>query len=76
MEKALRVRQLSGDGNQGFYFLATDSAPKPGQFKYLTQGIAHVGDINLAFTILTNDGQEMVVKDALDMIRRASQRML
>jgi hypothetical protein len=76
VEKALSVRQLGSDGNQGFYFSATDSAPKPGEFKYLTQGIAHVGDINLAFTILTNDGQETVVKDALDMIRRASQRML
>ena len=55
--------------------MTTNSAPKPGEFKYLTQGIAHVGDINLAFTILTNDGQETVVTDALDMIRRASQRM-
>jgi hypothetical protein len=47
-----------------------------GEFKYLTQGIAQVGDINLAFTFLTNAGQETVVKDALGMTQRASQCML
>jgi hypothetical protein len=73
VEKVLNVRALAGPGNQGYYFAATDTAPKPGEFKYLTQGIIHVGDINMAFTVLTNDGQDAVVKTALDMLRRASQ---
>lgn len=73
VEKVLKVESLGDAGNPGYYFAATDSAPKPGEFKYLTQGIARVGDINLAFTVLTNDGQDAVVKVALDMLRRASQ---
>ena len=72
VEKVLIVREIGGAGNQGYYFAATDPAPKPGEFKYLAQGIVHLGEVNLAFTILTNDGQEAVVKAALDLVRRAS----
>jgi hypothetical protein len=37
----------------------------------MTQGIARTGDVIIAFTVLTNDGQEAVVKAALDMLRGA-----
>ena len=50
-----------------------NAAPKVGEFKYLTQGIVCLGQINVAFTILTNDGQESVIKAALDALREALQ---
>lgn len=66
------VRDLVGPTVRGYYFSATDRAPKEGEYKYMTQGAARVGRINLAFTILTNDGQESVVKAALKMLREAT----
>jgi hypothetical protein len=73
VEKELAIKPIVGPFCRGYYFFATDRAPAPGQWKYLTQGIARVGGIDVAFDILTNDGQEAVAKAALDMIRHARQ---
>ncbi len=71
VEKSLAVKELKGPASHGFYFSATDKAPKAGEFKCLAQGMARIGDIIMVFTILTNDGQETVVKAALEMVRGA-----
>ena len=73
VEKELRVVELQGRSGAGFYFSATDRAPKPGEYKLLTQGSILVGKLVVNFTILTNDGQEAVVKQALDALRSAAQ---
>ncbi len=71
VEGALPLQEIAGVDGRGFYFTATDRAPKPGEAKYLTQGIIRAGEISLAFTVLTNDGQESVVRAALEMLRTA-----
>jgi hypothetical protein len=71
VEGALSVQEIKGAEGRGFYFAATDRAPNPGEYKYLTQGIIRVGAISLAFTVLTNDGQEEVARAALEMLRSA-----
>jgi hypothetical protein len=71
VEGVLPLHEINGTDGVGFYFSATDRAPKPGEYKYLTQGALRVGDISLLFTVLTNDGQEAVVQRALDMLRKA-----
>jgi hypothetical protein len=71
VEKSLAVKEFTGPASHGFYFSATDQAPKPGEYISLTQGIAKVGDICLIFTILTNDGQEAIEAAALEIIRGA-----
>jgi DsbC/DsbD-like thiol-disulfide interchange protein len=68
VEPKLTVKALGGASGHGFYFTATDRAPKPGEFKYLAQGMILVGDITLAFTVLTNDGQSEVVSSALQLL--------
>lgn len=73
VEKQLPLVELQGRPGPGFYFSATDRAPKPGEFKYVTQGMLRVSELSVAFTILTNDGQEAVVKQALDALRGAVQ---
>ncbi|HEY2685821.1 MAG TPA: hypothetical protein VGI93_20095 [Steroidobacteraceae bacterium] len=73
VEKVLPLEELKGTENRGYFFRATDQAPKAGEFKYLTQGIIRVGGVNVAFTVLTNDGQESVVAAALDTLRTAGQ---
>ncbi len=74
VERVLTVQEIKGTDGRGFYFAATDRAPKPGEYKYLTQGIIRIGEIALAFTILTNDGQESVVQAALKVLRTAAHR--
>jgi hypothetical protein len=74
VESALPLQEIKGVDGRGFYFTATDRAPRPGEAKYLAQGIIPVGEIVLAFTVLTNDGQEAVVRSAFDMLRTAVHR--
>ena len=73
VEKSIVVKELKGAMSNGYYFSATDRAPKPGEYKYLTQGMTAVGDLRVGFTILTNDAQAAVVKDALAMLAGAAQ---
>jgi hypothetical protein len=75
VEKSIAVKALDGSSNHGYYFHATDRAPKPGEFKYMDQGVVQVGGVNLAFTILTNDGQERTIGAALEMLRSAQHNL-
>jgi hypothetical protein len=72
VEMAIPVHDLTGPSAHGFYFFATDRAPAPGEWKYLTQGMINIDGAPFAFSILTNDGQEAVAKAALELIRNAS----
>lgn len=74
LEGTLSVQNLVGGTGRGYYFRATDRAPKRGEWKYLTQGMIRTGSIGLTFTILTNDGQAATEKAALEMIRLAVQQ--
>jgi hypothetical protein len=72
IEQYLPVEHLIGAPGPGYYFSATDREPKPNEFKYLTQGMLLVGDVVVAFSILTNDAQEKVREQALAMLKSAS----
>jgi len=71
VERNIPIVEIRGDFGIGYYFSATDRSPKPGEFKYLTQGLVRIGELAAAFTILTNDGADEVVPDTLLMLRRA-----
>jgi hypothetical protein len=73
IEKSLTVKELRSGAHIGYYFSATDRAPKPDEYKYLTQGMFGLGEMVITFTILTNDGYENVVPAALTMIKKAVQ---
>lgn len=72
VEMSLQVHDLTGNNVHGAYFSATDKAPKPNEWKYLTQGMVDIDGVPFAFTILTNNGQEAIAKTALELIRTAS----
>jgi hypothetical protein len=74
VESNIEVKELRGTSAQGYYFAATDRAPKPGEYKYITQGILPVGELVVTFTVLTNDGQTAVVEAALQALRQAIHR--
>lgn len=74
VEQTLDIRRLQGTSGVGFYFVATDRAPKPEEFKTMNQGALQVGDLTVMFTILTNDGQDAVVEEAFAMLKSAVHR--
>jgi hypothetical protein len=74
VEESIEIRRLQGGSGIGFYFAATDRAPQPEEFRCMNQGALQAGELTLWFTILTNDGQEAVVADALAMLQAAVHR--
>jgi hypothetical protein len=71
VEETIEVIELEGASGVGYYFSVTDRAPKPGNYKHMTQGILPVGSLMVPFTIYTNDGQQDIVADALTMLKSA-----
>lgn len=71
VETSIKIEELKGSQAHGFYFSVTDRAPKPGEYKYMTQGVMGLADLRVTFTILTNDGGESAVLKALDMLQGA-----
>jgi len=66
VEKNINVKELTGS-NIGYYFSATDKAPKPGEYKYMSQGAVGINEIMGTFTILTNSPDSKVVEQAINM---------
>jgi len=71
VEKSLPLQDLRSATVEGCYFSATDRAPKPGEFKYMTQGAVAVQGLPVSFTILSNGDPRLAVEPALQMLRAA-----
>jgi hypothetical protein len=65
------IKTLKGEQAEGYYFSLTDKAPKPGEWKYLAQGAFRIGDLLVAFTILSNDSSQRIREVGLEMMRSA-----
>ncbi len=73
VEKEIRVWEFAGASGAGFYYSATDRAPKPGEFTYLTQGMLRVDELIVTFTILSNSEKEALLNQTLGMLKTAAQ---
>jgi len=71
VEKTLKIIYLEGSSGHGYYFSATDKAPEPGSYKFLTQGMLLVDELAVTYTILTKDEQKEVDGAALTMLQSA-----
>ena len=71
VEKSLPIQSFGSGKVQGNYFSATDRAPKPGGYKYLTQGSMSVSGMPVGFTILSNGDPQAVAVPALRMLAAA-----
>lgn len=60
--------------NNGYYFSITDKAPKPGEYKHMSQGIMALDKLQLIFTILYNSPNSTGFNTALSVIENAQQR--
>jgi hypothetical protein len=74
VEEKLEIRRLQGASGVGFYFVATDRAPLPEEFRFMNQGAMQVGELTVMFTILTNEGQDAIVEEAIAMLKAALHR--
>ena len=71
VEKTLTLQPLLGAEARGYYFKATDPAPKPGEFRLMYQGMMAVGPALVTFTVLFNAGAEKDAEAALSSLRGA-----
>lgn len=69
VETDIPVLELVGPQVWGNYFSATDRAPKPDEFRNMTQGMLALGDLRVTFTVLSNGDPASVVGPALQMLR-------
>jgi hypothetical protein len=74
VEGKLSIMTMGGGQGPGYYFDATDRAPKPGEFKYMRVGAVAVGEVVCTFTILTSEKKSAVKNKALSMVSRAGWR--
>lgn len=65
------VREIRGDGVTGYFISMTDKQPKPSEYEYLSQGVARVGEMTIAFTVLSNGNPEPTLGKALSMLSTA-----
>lgn len=75
VEREIPLEELAGDGVHGFWFAATDRelvarAPGAGEWRHLVQGVAAVGPLVVAFTLL-DDGPGPQREQLLDVVRGA-----
>ncbi len=73
VEETIEIRRLQS-ASSGFLFSVTDRAPQPEEYRYMTQGALQADHLILWFTILTNEGQEATVAEALDMLQSVVHR--
>jgi len=74
VEGKLGIVTIGGGQGPGYYFDATDRAPKPGEFKYMTQGAVGVGELVCKFIILSDDARSVAKTKALTMLSEAGWR--
>jgi hypothetical protein len=74
VESYIEVRPLEGADGTGYYFSATERAPKADGFKFMSQGAFPVGGLTLWFVVLTNDGEDTVAVQTLAMLQEAVHR--
>jgi hypothetical protein len=74
VETSLAIRQFKASSGTGFSYTLTDKAPKPGEFKYMTQGTCPVGSSLALFTVLTSEKDSSVVTNTIEMVAGITER--
>lgn len=71
VEKDLKIEGFKGPETHASFFSVTDRARKPGEYRYMTQGIMGLDDLRVTSAILMNEGRNVIVPKALDMLKGA-----
>jgi len=67
-DKSLIIEELKGGDVSGFYYTLGDSDPKPGEYRYITQGSFLTGNLLAAFTIMHHQPNTEDVTRVLRML--------
>ena len=70
VERTFPLLRLQGEQARGYYFRATDRAPRADEYKYLYQGAVLVGATIVTFTVLYNDDAKHEADAALEVVRK------
>lgn len=73
VETKIVLQEIQGVDHTGFYFIVTDKAPNPGEYRYMTHGAIGVGNLLLSATILHRVKESESVREALSALREAKQ---
>ena len=71
VEPELKIVDFRAGETFGSYYAATARAPKPGEYKHLTQGTFVLADLVVNFSIYTGEDREGVVEKTLDIMKAA-----
>ena len=72
VEPELLLRDIATSSGDGWYFQATDRAPKAGEFKFMANGAVPAGKLLLSFTVLSHHQPPEGVAGALAIVKSAS----
>lgn len=73
VEPTLELVELHGPSVRGFYFKATDKAPKAGDYEHVIRAGLGIGDLLLSATILSHEKDSEGVRAALEVLRDVRQ---
>jgi len=68
-EPALMIDSFGGPQAKGLFLVASDKAPRPGEYKYLIRSCVAVGDLMLSVTFLSHRKESEAMEDALALLR-------
>lgn len=71
VESKIILKEITGRRNKGYYYTITDKHPKPGEWKYMSQGFVSVKDLQLAFTILSHKKSSSDIDAIIKMLKEA-----
>ena len=71
VEVDIPLREVKGRAGGGWYFSATDITPSKGGFRFLARGVVQVRELTIDFMVLTNEGTEHALPDAIAMLESA-----
>jgi len=67
-EQKLEIKEF-GPGNwKGYYYRLTDKAPRPNEYKYMTQGAMSEGTVLFTFTFLNNSEKDLAQEQFLSLL--------
>jgi len=73
LQKHLKVEAIKGLRQPGFLFNLSDSQAREGEYHFVTQGAMAVGNLVLAFTLLTEQRPSAEWSACLEMLKSARQ---
>jgi hypothetical protein len=71
VEDSFQIKEFDGKDGKGYYFTATDKAPKPGEYTYATRAGIIIGDMFLSVTVLSRSRTSKAISGTIEMLEKA-----